>query len=323
MDYIKKFVHNFLHHHKPNGWVEDFPDSRDYKFEKYFSAEIFGAVIPESLIRTADQLPIMPFQNSILSCVHASFSFVNSFNSKFKSGNDVKLAWRYTYSQVPHYNGGTTIRDCGEVQRKQGQCINSMLPEERYWLGESAMQNSGYITNEIRENAKTYKTGGYFYIDPSDKTAMKTAIMDSPIVIGVYCNSKTWKNDVTIKWNGYRQYGHAVSIVGWSDEKNAWELADWDGAGFKWLDYSYPIFTAVTVRDLPDNNKEQYMKLIKAKDDAKVFVLLPNGEKQHIVSPQQMAEGVRQGLFKPGISIVNQSEIDAYPNTTHPMVFSL
>lgn len=320
---IKKTIYDSTHRGKPSGWLPDELDQRDYSYEDYFVEEIFGAALPDKFIRTTKDLPSIHFQDSILSCVHASFAFANSYNSLYNSNNEVKLAWRYTYCQVPHYSGGTTFRDCANVLRKQGQCINSLLPEELYWYGEKAMQSAQYITPEAKANAENYKIGGYFYIKPYDEFSIKSACQKSPVIIGLYCNRKNWKTGEVITWNGIKQYGHAICIVGWDDTKEAWQLTDWDNKGFKWLSYEYPIFTALTIRDLPDGLQEKTMKLVKTKNDPKIYVLLPNGKKQHITSPKQLQEGLDQGIFSPPVKLVTQKELDEYPVSDHPFHFSL
>jgi len=306
---------------KSGGWMPDEPDARDYQYAEAFSEEIFGAVLPEKFIRTMEELPRLPKQYRTLSCVSCAFTFVNNFNSKVYSNNDIFLAWRMPYSLVVHYPTGTNFRDNSVSLTGFGQCTNAFLPEEESYLGEYAIRDRLKITKEAYKVAENYKIGGYFYIKQNE-AEMKSAILQSPIIIGIYTNSTIWKEGGVVKWNGWNQYGHGICIVGWDDSIRAWQIADWDGGGFKWQSYDYPLMSAVTIRDLPDNYLDKHMKIVKTFEDPKIYAITPKGKKFHIISMPQFNKGQDEGFWDIGqLKVIPKKELDMYEDEANPPTF--
>lgn len=317
---LKKLIAKLLPN-KTGGWMPDEPDARDFKYAEHFKEEIFGAVLPEKFIRTMEELPRLPRQYRILSCVSCAFTFVNNFNSKHYSKNDVFLSWRMIYSLVYHYATGTTFKDNSNALRGYGQCTNAFLPEELSYLGEYAVRDRKKISKEAYEVAENYKIGGYFYIN-KNQAEMKAAIQNSPIIVGVYTNNNIWKEGKVIQWNGWSQYGHGVSIAGWDDSIRAWQVCDWDGGGFKWLSYDYPLMSTVTLRDLPDNYLDNHMKIVKTFSDPRIFAITPKGTKFHIISMTQFEAGQRQGFWDMGqLKVIEPRELDTYKDEKNPPTF--
>ena len=319
---IRKLIYDIFVAKKKGGWIPDEADSRDFRYEEYFEDEIFGAVLPDIFTRSVDELPRQPRQYQTLACVSCAFTFVNNYNSKISSFNDVFLAWRMPYSLVKHYSGGTNFRDNANALKRYGQCVNAFLPEELYYLGEYFIRDKKHITDEAYELAKNYKIGGYFYINKNNKAAMKSAILNAPIIIGVWTSRVMWKEDRIIQWDGRSTYGHAMCIVGWDDTKRAWQLADWYGPKFKWLSYDYPLMSVVAVRDIPDNYLDKNMRIVKTFDDAKIWAVTPKGKRFHILSMEQFKAGERQGFWDMGqLKIIEKKELEAFEIEKNPPTF--
>jgi len=328
MNYLKKLIHDSYHYFKPNrgGWVEDIPDKRDYKFGTYFAPEIFGATLPTLFSWKNEELPTISFQDSTFSCVCNSFSFINAFNSK-REGNDVFLSWRYLYALVPQMSGGTSFRDNGEQLRKGGQTLNSEMPENEYYLAMNQRAEKNRITSAMREHALTYRIKNYFYIDTYNKTELKTAIMKAPVVIGIYSNSNQWNNEI-IKYDGYRQFGHAIVIIGWSP--TYWLIVDWMNPNWqiRKLDINHPIASAIVVVDMPDTSIDKIMmKTYKSENKPEIYLLKHNGTLQHLSSFEQYKKGIDTQTWLPYTlksetemaEIFNMYKID----NSQPLVFNL
>lgn len=265
-------------------------DPRDYQYQEHFQEEIFGAALPHELIRTVDDLPPLYYQNSILSCVSCTVSFINSYNSMFNDQNPVKLSWRFPYSLVYHYRTGTNVRENLNILKNKGQCLDLLLPEEEYYLGEREMQNPKHITKQAVTDALNYQIDAYYFMKVYDKVELKTALLTSPIGVGVYLSSNWYATPATqpIKYDGYKGAGHLISIVGWTDK--AWIVADWDkktGRRLKLLDLNYPLELAFTIRDLSDKLKGNLMKPFKLAGTNRLGVILPNGKYQWILTIEQ------------------------------------
>jgi hypothetical protein len=321
MDLLKIF-HDLIHKPKPGGWVIDKVDERDYKFVDYFGKDVFGAVIPTKFIWEKDKLPVFPFQDSALSCVSCSFTFVNSYHSK-NDENDVLLSWRHLFASVPQFSGGTSFRDNAECLRKTGQCEDLLMPGSQYYhaLNQAAEKKFINENQNVLDNAKSYKIKGYFQVRAYNKAELKTAVMKAPVIIGVYTNLSAWSKDVIV-YDGFQQFGHAIVICGW-DEKY-WYIADWNGVKeLRKMDINHPIASATVVADIPDDIPTLMLKTVKIEEDPKIWILFRNGKRQHITSWEQYQAGLEKKLWNAYV-MVPKEELDLYPvDEKNPLAFLL
>ena len=294
----------------------------NYQFKEHFSEDIFGAVLPERFSWSLEELPVLPFQNSIFSCVSCTCTFINSFNSK-RNGNDAFLSWRYPYSKVKHYAGGTSVQDNLNILKKEGQCEDNYLPQRLFYFGEKEMQNPNYITEEAEKNAKNYKIKAYYFMAAWNEVELKTAIMKAPIGIGLYIGdnwyySKNNNPGSPIKWDGKKKYGHLISFVGWN--QNGWIIADWDERGLFLLDYSYPLSLSFLIYDLSDKLKATYMKSYKLEGTNRLLVILPNGKYQFVDSPTQWQALNEKKMILGETQKITQSELNKLEKDNNPIV---
>jgi len=297
-------------------------DPRNYQFGEHFEEDIFGAVLPDRFLWKQAELPKLPFQNSIFSCVSATCSFINSFNSK-RQGNDVFLAWRYPYALVPHYSGGTSVKDNLSVLQKRGQCEDNFLPERLFYHGEKEMQNPANITAAAHKNARNYRIKAYYFLKAWNEIEMKTAIMKAPTGVGLYIGNNWYSSKDNnpgrpIKWDGVKKYGHLISFVGWNQK--GYIFADWDGRGLHVLDYSYPLFLSFLIHDMSDKLKAMLMKPYKLEGTNRLLVVLPNGKYQFIDSVAQWQALNAKKLILGETKKITQAELNKLEKDNSPIV---
>ena len=297
-------------------------DPRNYQFKEHFQEDVFGLVLPDRFVHK--ELPKTPFQNSIVSCVSCTCSFINSFNSK-REGNDVFLAWRYLYALVRHFPGGTSVRDNLNVLRKDGQCEDNFMPQRLFYFGEKEMQNPKYITQKARENAKNYRIKAYYFMSPWNEIELKTAIMKAPIGVGLYVGynwytSKDRRPGEAIKWDGKKKFGHLISIIGWNQK--GWIFADWDARGIFQLDYTYPLSLSFLIYDLSDRLKGMLMKSFKLEGTNRLLVVLPNGKYQFVSSPTQWVALLEKKLILGETQKITQRELNKLEKDNNPIVIA-
>lgn len=297
-------------------------DPRNYQFKEHFETDVFGAVLPDKFLWNLEELPILPFQNSILSCVSCTCSFINSFNSK-RVGNDAFLSWRFPYSLVPHYNGGTSVRDNLNVLRKKGQCEDNLLPQRNYYFGEKAMQNRNYISEAAYINAENYRIRAFYFMAAWNELELKTAIMKSPIGVGLYIGRNWYASKINhpgkpIKFDGSKQYGHLIAFVGWNTL--GWIFADWDNKGLFILDYSYPLSLSFLIYDLSDRLKSMLMKSYKLEGTNRLLIVLPNGKYQYVDSLTQWQALHEKKMILGETQIIKQAELNKLTKDENPLV---
>lgn len=324
MNIFKIIKRLFENTDRPGGWDMDkeLYDERDWKFSVAFADKIFGGALPKAFRWTDEELGRIPFQGRILSCVSCTVSFINQFFS-IKEGNNVFLSWAFIYKLVQHFNGGTRVRDNMNVQISSGQCENNLLPESFFnglFGSEKRAQDRSEITHYMRENAKNYKTKGYFQINPRNRTELKTAILEAPVLIGVYTNSIEWQQSPIIKDTGTTAtYGHVVALIGW-DEEGDWIIADWDRKRpIKVLDKNFQIVTAYAILDIPDNFKATMLQAKKLQGTNKIYIILPNGKFQHVSSPAQWQALNEKKMIAGSIGEITAEELGHLEQEQEPL----
>ncbi len=319
---ILKSIQFLIRKQRQGGWQPDTQDNRDYQFINFFKDDIFGASIPREFERNYLQLPRISHQQNTLSCVCNSFSFANAFNSKQNDNNDVFFSWRFLYANATRYQSGTTFRDNGQVLRRLGQPLDNLMPQKDWQLANNQSQEKGRITQDILNNAENFKIQTFFYVNNQNINELKIAVMKSPVIIAVFSNNNAWSKDI-IRYDGNKQFGHAIVIVGYNEDY--WTIADWQGdETFRKLDINHPIASACILLDLPDAvGAKTMMRTLKVENKKEIWLLFNNGKLQHIRSMEQYLKGIEKKVWKP-FELISELEASQYPiDTTNPLVFNL
>jgi len=292
-------------------------DPRDWQFSVSFKKEIAGVNIPQTFIRR--DLPIRLFQNSILSCVSCTCTYINMYYSK-KEGNEQLLSWRDLYVNVRHYRGGTSIRENLKWLKNNGQCLDKTFPQSEYYLGETAMQDRRRRPSIAREEAKRYKIKSFYFLKPYSEVELKTAILKAPIGIHIkLCrNWYTTRPGVPIEWDGRERSDHLVSIIGWT--KKGYIIADWDNRPTKILSYNYPISSAFFIHDQSDFKYKNMLKPRKLVNSNRLLVILPSGKYQFVSSPAQWEALNKKKLISGEIKLITNRELASLKKDEEPLV---
>jgi len=332
MEYFYQLIHSLIHKSKPGGLeFEPIGDGASPKFKRYreeHGEELFGYVPPKTLGKAKALMAkkgypnqYLPFQNSILSCVHATIAFTKGVYSDF----ELFYTWRWTYGQVPHFNGGTRFKDGMGIAQK-GMLLDNYLPQAHFWGAEAKMQeiwiyDNGWHKATAKEKealwniAEKKKLGHWEYIYGKDMTAIKHAVQQKGSVpIGVYVQRGNWHNNGVIKWLSGRagDFGHAIAIYDWNDDEQCWIIADWDNRGFKKLSYSYPLAFVASVSNGKDNDINKAMnRVVKLADDPKYWVIFADNTRAHIPSWDLFRYGFQKGYWVNGdkVEVIKPEEL--------------
>jgi hypothetical protein len=147
----------------------------------------------------------------------------------------------FVYNQV---NGGrdagTSIPAALNLLQQKGAATLADMP---YVAGQYTTQPSAAAVAD----AAHYKLASYGYIAPTDLTSMKVQLAAGiPVMLAIKVYSNFFSlgaNQVYTGVAGTLEGGHAVSIVGYDDTKQAVEIINswgpyWGTAGYGWISYS-------------------------------------------------------------------------------------
>lgn len=96
--------------------------------------------------------------------------------------------------------------------------------------------------------AASFRISNYSGISKSDVAGIKAALhQKKPLVIGLNVDQSFQYAKTGFIWKSYSSSpigGHAVTIVGYDDSKNAWKIMNswgtgWGDAGYGWIDYNF------------------------------------------------------------------------------------
>ena len=187
------------------------------------------------------QTPIPLSQGSEGACAAFATAHARDIEYYYHNGSMPYVSPEYIYNQTKFSDcsGGTSMQRCLDLLVNKGVCLNSTMPYSD--------QNGCNQMPTVSQDAEAvgYKITGYtkFYI--SDKKQIKYYIShNKPVIISVtadnsFLNAKAgfiWR--VKIEGN----IGHAVTITGYDDSKNAYRVISswgtgWGDNGSSWIDY--------------------------------------------------------------------------------------
>ena len=137
-------------------------------------------------------------------------------------------------------DNGAYLREICKTATKDGFALEQFWPfDTSKVLNEPTWQ--AYMC------AKYYKLGGYYRC--YTKTDIKKAInAGKPIIFGLRVTNDfmNFTGDIFKEMSGTAMGGHAMSILGYSDDKNAFLVRNswgsgWDKSGYVWIDYDVLI----------------------------------------------------------------------------------
>ncbi len=208
------------------------------------------AILP-SEYDISEFLPEVGSQGSQGSCVAwATGYYLKSYQENYESvqngilNSDFKLSPAYIYNQikVAGCDGGSAIQDALDTIKSQGIVDLNIMP---YNQNECDTQ-----PNELQKVlAQPNKIDNYFYFDMDlvYEHTKASLLNGQPVVIAITIDRDYFgardENGIYM----YRKFknpagGHAMLVVGYSDEMNAFKVVNswgksWGNDGFVWIDY--------------------------------------------------------------------------------------
>lgn len=213
--------------------------------------------LEELLASPLTSFPI--YQGGVPSCVAASFTFLNQWNSWKETGVAPRLSWPFLYSAVKHYPSGTIPQEIADALRTYGQCLDERLPQSRF-TNDPASADIAPFPFQALKDAEKYKIASYLFHGNRDITSLITALKDAPIIIGITVDPATWGQEVAT-YTG-RGFKHACILIdvtlGMRKAVVSWDRND--QLDIHYLSSDYPIELAISVRDLSDDVDRQKIR---------------------------------------------------------------
>ncbi|HPO48833.1 MAG TPA: C1 family peptidase [Spirochaetota bacterium] len=190
-------------------------------------------------------LPKPGMQGQQGSCVAWSSAYAyKSFHEKIERDWDLTnsnhlFSPAYIYNQL---NGG---EDCGLYI---GDALNLMVKEGVCTLSSMEYDERDYLTqpgNKAKLEASKYKAASYARVNFKNREEVKKILSGGNCIVfgmNIYGNFYDYKTDVYSEVSGTYMGGHAMLLIGYDEDKQAYKLINswsenWGVKGYAWLDY--------------------------------------------------------------------------------------
>lgn len=202
-----------------------------------------GTELPKS-VDMSDKMPEVGNQGGQQSCVAWAMAYaLKGYQETVQLGEPVKFSPSFVYNQI---NGGknvpTQVTDGLNILSEQGVCLMKEMPyDETKWDEEP--------TEEAKSSAKRFRIDEWRRVNTLDIKEIKTHLAAGlPVIIGAMVTAEFRDNgytegaDFIWKKNGEPIGGHAMLVVGYDDDKNAFKIINswgknWGDGGYGWIDY--------------------------------------------------------------------------------------
>ncbi len=220
------------------------------------SAELAGSEsVPELLMGTLPSsfflnMPTPGNQGGQGSCVSwatgyaAQSYFMNKANGTNYGSSNNLCSPKYLYNQSKYLsdcNGGSTYPAAFNILQTKGICTLSEMPynDSECSLQPTAAQNTAAARNKILKWER---------LDKTNITNIKTVLYSGfPVMIAVTVDASFDNLQSPYIWtakSGNARGGHAITVVGYDDTKNAFKVqnswgTNWKDNGYLWISYSF------------------------------------------------------------------------------------
>jgi hypothetical protein len=199
-----------------------------------------------SSVDLSEKLPTPGNQGKQNSCVGWATGYaLKAYQEKLETNTLLYFSPSFIYNQINNgRDGGSSMVDALNVLSQQGICTYNEMP----------YNENDYLTKPTdlqRSKAQKYKIDFWRRVNVTDLKEVKAQINAGfPVVIAVhvdegflkikaYDNNSIWKKQI-----GNKLGGHAMLIVGYDDNNNAFKIinswgTEWGSNGYCWIDYNY------------------------------------------------------------------------------------
>jgi hypothetical protein len=149
----------------------------------------------------------------------------------------------FIYNQIkqgPDCRGGTRYIDALNLVRRDGSATLAQFP---YDEGSCSTQPSV----AIKQSARAFAIADWRRVNVQDEMEIKTQVASGfPVLVAVEVDSgfsQLRGDQVYAQFSGQNRSGHAMVLVGYSDERRAYKLinswgTDWGAGGYGWVSYA-------------------------------------------------------------------------------------
>jgi hypothetical protein len=210
-----------------------------------------GAELPPRVDLSKD-MPPPGFQGKQSSCVGWAIAYgLKSYEEKIEQGHSYfagnQLDTNTVFSPSFIYNQCNRGRDAGLFYP---DAFNLLSQSGAATLADMSYDDRDYTTQpsaEVKERAKRYRIDFWRKVNTQDTKEIKAHLNAGfPVLIGATVDEAFTKLGAGRTWNslGNPLGGHAMVVVGYDDDKNAFRLMnswgqDWCEGGFCWVDYDF------------------------------------------------------------------------------------
>lgn len=204
----------------------------------------FGGTELPSSFDMSDKMPEPGSQGGQQSCVAWTIAYaMKGYQENIQLGEPIKFSPSFVYNQI---NGGrnvpTQVTDALNILSNQGVCLMDEMPyNEEKWEDQP--------TEEMKNSAKRFRIAEWRRVNTMDSKEIKTHLAAGlPVIIGAVVSAEFRKEGYTDganfiwKEKGEEIGAHAMLVVGYDDDKNAFKLINswgknWGDGGYGWIDY--------------------------------------------------------------------------------------
>jgi len=179
------------------------PHRKDFVYEKL----VFGAEKPieiKPLNRSISGLPVI-YQGQVNSCVSCSVTFLKQWYEE----NRPELSWEWLAIISKTGENGASFKQVLDPARKTGIC------EEREWIQFDPTINK---LEDLYLDASKHKIGEYFFINKIDPQTLYNALVNDPIIVGVWNWGGVWGGHAMVAYD-VTEDGQNLLCANWWDNK--------------------------------------------------------------------------------------------------------
>jgi hypothetical protein len=224
-----------------------------------------GATRLPDAVDLSDKFPTPGDQGNQGSCVGWATAYLKTYQEVVETGtdpNDLFFSPAFIYNQIKSPGScqmGSRIDAALNLLSKQGDVNNTDFAYEE-------SECSKLPSDELKLKAEPFRIASWRRANTQDPTEIKRHLANgSPIIIGFQADDALFelKREVYKDPPSQNAQGHAMVVVGYDDDKNAFKLinswgTDWGDGGFGWIDYDTFVektdygFVAQDLKSNPD-----------------------------------------------------------------------
>ena len=294
-----------------NPGLEELPkDARDIKY-----SAVFGEAkdVPQRFDRPIPVGLKVPYQKQVPSCVSCCATYINQYKSRINDGNNIEGSWRKIHADTGEYGVGRNLRSIASYLQKKGQ------PEAKYCPNNADLIAAEFMKADLLPegiaNALRRRVGPYTFVNDGDKNELAYAMVKEPIFSSLGGTNEDWRKPFSeiVQQTAQPKWYHSVALIDFSFTEHWWGIMNWWNDGYRRISMDYKLTGSITFEDLPDGDKTNMLKTVRASGDLDIYViadgkrfLLPDSDTQRFyLNDLKIIEEI--------VMEISQEELQGYP----------